>query len=254
LADLLQPMPVRSWLDRLAAVRDLRWSRPLVAGAGALLAVAVLVVVGLAFLGSASPAPKLTLPRADAGSAPTDGSDAGHPPAAAAPAGGPTAPSAATPAGAQTTPPAAPPVTVVVYVAGQVASPGVYAVASGGRVADAVLAAGGTSPEADVEQLNLAARVADGERIYVPRKGEAAPLVGAAPAPPGAGAAPAGPVDLNTATAEQLEALPGVGPATSKAILAYRTSHGRFRSVTELLEVPGIGPAKLEALRPMVRV
>ena len=66
--------------------------------------------------------------------------------------------------------------------------------------------------------------------------------------------APAGPVDLNTATATELEALPGVGPATSKAILAYRTAHGRFRSVTELLEVPGIGPAKLEAIRPLVKV
>ena len=109
-----------------------------------------------------------------------------------------------------------------------------------------------------MEQLNLAARLSDGERIYVPRKGEAAPAVLAAPAPAGgaakAGGAPAGPVDLNTATAEQLEALPGVGPATSKAILAYRASHGRFRSVTELLEVPGIGPTKLEALRPLVKV
>ena len=143
-------------------------------------------------------------------------------------------------------------------MAGQVANPGVYAVPAGGRVADAVIAAGGTAAEADVEQINLAARLSDGERIYVPKKGEAAPAVAASPAPAGgatkAGAAPAGPVDLNTATAEQLEALPGVGPATSKAILAYRSSHGRFRSVTELLEVPGIGPTKLEALRPLVKV
>jgi competence protein ComEA len=236
LADLLQPVPVRSWADRLAVVRDLRWSRPVVAGAGAVVAVAVLVVVGLSFLGSATPAPKLTLPRAEPGSAPVDGS-------------GPVPTSALA---------SAPPVTVTVHVAGQVASPGVYALPSGGRVADAVIAAGGTSPEADVEQLNLAARIADGERIYVPRKGEAPPPVAGNVAAPSAGAAkggaPAGPIDLNTATAEQLEALPGVGPATSKAILAYRAAHGRFRSVTELLEVPGIGPAKLEALRPMVRV
>ena len=209
----------------------------MVAAGGAVVAVVVLVAVGMAFLGSASPAPKLTLPRADAGSAPVDGS----------------------PPGASTSSlPVAPPVTVTVHVAGQVASPGVYAVPSGGRVADAVIAAGGAAAEADVEQLNLAARVSDGERIYVPRKGEAPPpVVGPAPASSSAaskGGAPAGPVDLNTATAEQLEALPGVGPATSKAILAYRTSHGRFRSVTELLEVPGSGPAKLEALRPMVRV
>jgi competence protein ComEA len=131
-------------------------------------------------------------------------------------------------------------------------------VAAGGRVADAIGVAGGTAAEADAEQLNLAARLSDGERIYVPRQGESAPPVldpgGTSPSSGGTAGAPAGPVDLNTATAQELEALPGVGPATSKAILAYRTSHGRFRSVTELLEVPGIGPAKLEALRPLVRV
>lgn len=242
MADLLQPVPVRSWFDRLVALRDLRWSRPMVAGAGAVLAVAVLVVVGLAFLRSSSPAPQLTLPRAEPGSAPVDGSS---------PVGG----------GATPVPlPATPPVTVTVHVAGQVASPGVYAVPAGGRVADAVVAAGGTSAEADLEQLNLAARVSDGERILVPKKGDPpSPVVvsgspGSSAGAGGAKGSAAGPVDLNTATAEQLEALPGVGPATSRAILAYRTSRGRFRSVTELLEVPGIGPAKLEALRPMVRV
>jgi competence protein ComEA len=235
MADLLQPLPVRSWTDRLASLHD----RPVVAVAGALLAVGLLVAAGLAFLGASSPPAQLTLPRAEAGGAPLDGAP-------------------------ETSAPATTPVTVTVHVAGQVRSPGVYALPSGGRVADAVVAAGGTAAEADVEQLNLAARVADGERVYVPRKGETAPAVVAAP-PAGAGAgsgsgsgakvgAPAGPVDLNTATAEQLEALPGVGPATSKAILAYRSSHGRFRSVTELLEVPGIGPAKLEALRPLVKV
>ena len=246
MADLLQPVPLRSWSDRVAALRDLRWSRPVVAGAGAVVALAVLVVVGMALLGSATPAPKLTLPRAEPGSAPVDGTGA----PVGAPAGG----------GPASSLPGASPVTVIVHVAGQVGSPGVYAVPAGGRVADAVVAAGGTSPEADVEQLNLAARVSDGERIYVPRQGESVPAV-AGPAAPATGlgtatkgGSPTGLVDLNTATAEQLEALPGVGPATSKAILAYRASHGRFRSVTELLEVPGIGPAKLEALRPMVRV
>lgn len=237
MADLLQPLPVRSWADRLSALRDVPWLRPVLAGGGAVLAVAVLVLAGLAFLRSSSPPPTLTLPRAEPGSAPVDG--------------GP-APTASTTAVT---------VTVTVHVAGQVNDPGVYAVPAGGRVADAVVAAGGSSGEADLEQLNLAARVADGERIYVPKKGEPPPAVlgGAAPGAAldgaKAGAAAAGsPVDLNTATAEQLEALPGVGPATSKAILAYRANHGRFRSVTELLEVPGIGPAKLEALRPLVRV
>ena len=231
MADLLQPLPERSWTDRLASLRD----RPAVAVGGALLAVALLVAAGLAFLGASSPPAQLTLPRAQAGGAPVDGAP-------------------------ETSVPATTPVTVTVHVAGQVRSPGVYAVPSGGRVADAVVAAGGTAAEADVEQLNLAARVTDGERVYVPKKGEPPPAVVAAP-PAGAGAGggakagpPVGPVDLNTATSDQLEALPGVGPATSKAILAYRSSHGRFRSVTELLEVPGIGPAKLEALRPLVKV
>lgn len=243
MADLLQPLPVASLSDRLSQFRNQPWFRPVAAGAGALLAVGVLVVVGLSFLGAASPAPTLTLPRAEPGSAPVDGAPA--PAGAGAPAPPPGAP-------------AGPPVTVTVHVAGQVANPGVYAVPAGGRVADAVIAAGGTAPEADVEQLNLAARLSDGERIYVPKKGEALPAAPAAPAPAGAGAnagsGPAGPVDLNTATAEQLDALPGVGPATSKAILTYRANHGRFRSVTELLEVPGIGPAKLEALRPLVKI
>ena len=240
MADLLQPLPVRSLSDRLAAVRDVPWLRRVVAGGGAVLAAGLLVVAGLAFLRSSSPPPALTLPRAEPGSAPAEG-----------PGGAPGGPPL----------PAPPPVTVTVHVAGQVASPGVYAVAAGGRVADAVVAAGGPSPEADVEQLNLAAKVSDGERVYVPKKGESPPPVAGGGPPPAAGsgggakgAAPGMALDLNTATAEQLEALPGVGPATSRAIVAYRSSRGRFRSVTELLEVPGIGPAKLEALRPLVRV
>lgn len=208
----------------------------MVARAGAALAVAALVLAGLTFLRASSPPPKLSLPRAEPGSAPVDGSAPGA-----------------------SAPPSVPPVTVTVHVAGRVAHPGVYAVPSGGRVADVVVAAGGAASDADLEQINLAARVADGERIYVPAKGEQVPAVVGQAAPAGGAAggakgAPSGPLDLNTATAEQLEALPGVGPATSKAILAYRTSHGRFRSVTELLEVPGIGPAKLEAVRPLVRV
>jgi competence protein ComEA len=237
LADLLQPLPLRSLAERLTALRRSSWFSPVVAAGGAVVALSVLVVVGMTFLRSASPAPRLTLPKAEPGAAPA--TDPGAGPGAAVPS---------------TTP-----VTVTVHVAGQVTHPGVYAVAAGARVADAILAAGGTSAEADGEQLNLAARVADGERVYVPKQGEAAPppvVTGGATTPAGArpGAAPVGPVDLNTATADQLEALPGVGPATSRAILTYRSSHGRFRSVTELLEVPGIGPAKLEVLRPLVRI
>ena len=240
MADLLQPLPVRSLADRVAGLRSSPRLRPVLAAGGAVLAVGVLLAVGAAFLRSSSPPPRLTLPKAEPGS-------------------GAPAPSPAPDPGATQTPGTTTPVTVTVHVAGQVVHPGVYAVPAGARVADAIVAAGGPSAEADAEQLNLAARVADAERIYVPKQGEAvatdagpAPPPGPAPGP--ASAAAAGPLDLNTATAEQLEALPGVGPATSKAILAYRSSHGRFRSVTELLDVPGIGPAKLEALRPLVRV
>lgn len=235
MADLLQPLPTRSLGDRVAALRRSPALGPVAAAGGAAAGLLALVVVGVVLLRSAAPTPRLTLPRAEPGSAPV-----------VVPVSGPgSTATAGSPATA---------VTVTVHVAGQVVHPGVYALAAGDRVADAIVAAGGPSAQADGDQLNLAARVADGERIYVPKQGEPVPPQSG----PGGGAAatgpPSGPVDLNSATAEQLDALPGVGPATSAAIITYRTSHGRFRSVTELLEVPGIGPAKLEALRPLVRV
>jgi competence protein ComEA len=140
---------------------------------------------------------------------------------------------------------------VVVDVAGAVERPGVVRLAGAGRVTDAIAAAGGAAADADLNQVNLAAKVGDGDRIYVPRRGEAPP-----PAPVAGGSssgAPTGPVDLNNATPEQLDALPGVGPATAKAIVQYRTQHGRFRTVDDLLSVPGIGPAKLANIKPLVR-
>jgi competence protein ComEA len=142
---------------------------------------------------------------------------------------------------------------LVVAAAGAIVHSGVYRVATGARVIDVVQAAGGPAPDADLDRVNLAAKVADGDRVYVPRKGEAAdpgPAVGASGS---ASTAPAV-VDLNTATAAQLEALPGVGPATAQAIIDYRTQHRRFRSVNELLEVRGIGEAKLAQIKPHVRV
>ena len=138
---------------------------------------------------------------------------------------------------------------VVVHVAGAVTSPGVYRLPVGARVADVVDAAGGPTVDADVDQLNLAAVVTDGERVYVPRVGEAVPV-----SQPTAAVAPSGPLDLNSATLEQLDALPGVGPATAKAIIEERERRGGFRSVEDLLDVRGIGPAKLDALRDLVRV
>ncbi|HUP70288.1 MAG TPA: helix-hairpin-helix domain-containing protein [Acidimicrobiales bacterium] len=143
-----------------------------------------------------------------------------------------------------------------VHAAGAVARPGVYRVRAGGRVSDLLDAAGGPAADADLDQVNLAAKVADGERVYVPRRGEAPPPV-AGPSGAGAsgvGGASSGPVNLNTATLEQLDGLPGIGPATAQAILDYRKTRGRFRSVDELMEVRGIGEAKLAAIRSKVRV
>jgi competence protein ComEA len=147
---------------------------------------------------------------------------------------------------------------------GAVLAPGVVHVAAGARVVDAVAAAGGLAPGADAQRVNLAAPVADGSRIVVPAVGVEVPAevptsaVAAAGGPggtTGGGAtAAAGPVELNTATAEQLDGLPGVGPATAEAILAYREANGPFTSVEQLLDVRGIGEAKLESLRDLVVV
>ena len=107
--------------------------------------------------------------------------------------------------------------------------PGLYTLKDGSRVADAVIRAGGPTPKAQIELLNLAARIADGEQIVVPRRGVANPGAAAS----GGGAA-AGPVHLNSATLEQLDSLPGVGPVTAQKILDYRQQHGAFGSVDEL--------------------
>jgi competence protein ComEA len=153
--------------------------------------------------------------------------------------------------------------TLVIDVGGAVARPGLVRVDRGARVADVVAAAGGATHDADLDRLNLAATVADGERLFVPHLGQASIPVavngdggggGGAPAPGSPGSSGAAPVDLNSATAEQLDTLPGVGPATAAAIVAYRTQHGPFRTVDDLLQVHGIGPAKLAALRSKVRV
>ena len=140
------------------------------------------------------------------------------------------------------------------------ARPGVVRVRSDARVVDAIAAAGGAVPGADLARLNLAARVVDGARIAVPMVGEPALPVdpgavsGIAESGPGAGSTSAGPVDINTATAAQLDALPGVGPATAAAIVQDRAAHGPFRSVDDLGRVRGIGPAKLAQLHDLVTV
>jgi competence protein ComEA len=144
---------------------------------------------------------------------------------------------------------AAAPVAVVVDVEGAVRRPGLVRLGKGARVADAVARAGGTTAAADRTAVNLAAPVSDGQQVLVPRRGVGASGV---PPPPGAGAASAAPVSLSTATPEQLDELPGVGPVTAQKIVAYRTAHGSFHSVEELDAIPGIGPARLADLKGLV--
>lgn len=203
-----------AWREQVAVFAErLPLERP-----GFALVVAVVLIAGVGWLAlrPAPPPAELTLPKA-------------------APAGEPKSGTAASEA-------------VTVHAAGAVATPGVYRLPPGSRVADLLSAAGGAIGDADLDQLNLAAPLADGERILVPRRGETiAPAVDAAPST-------SAKVDLNTATAEELDKLPGVGPATAEAIIRYRETRGRFRSVTQLLEVRGIGEAKLEQLRPLVKV
>lgn len=146
-------------------------------------------------------------------------------------------------------------VEVVVHVAGAVASPGVQRLPSDARVFDAVDAAGGAAPDADMGRVNLAAPLTDGQQVYVPKVGE--PGGGAVASTPGGAGGGTGPppvVDLNTATIDQLDELPGIGPAIAQAIVDHRAEHGDFTSVEGLLDVRGIGQAKLDELRSRATV
>jgi competence protein ComEA len=180
---------------------------------------------------------------------------------ASVPGAAPTTASSArsfTPSTSTTTPGTA----VVVDVVGAVRAPGVVKLSAGARVVDAIAAVGGANPNADLARLNLAAVVADGMRIAVPEFGAPAPAVDPA-AVTGSGAANGGgvddatapgPVNLNTATATELDALPGIGPATAAAIVDDRAAHGPFNTVDDLARVRGIGDAKLAQLRDLVAV
>jgi competence protein ComEA len=260
-APLDRPPPPRTWRERIDDIADATGVGParLVAG-GAVVAAAVLVAL---WAMRPPPAPaELDIPFApttearDGGSASTastastadDGS--GAVPAAGA--------SSSTPAGQLPAPEGeTPDAGVVVHVAGAVHDAGVHRLDPGARVVDAVLAAGGLHPDADESRVNLASPVSDGERVYVPHLGEdtpPSPVAGSAgTAAPEAADADA-PVDLNRATAQELESLPGVGPATATAILEHRARVGAFTSVDQLIDVRGIGPAKLEQLLPRVQV
>jgi competence protein ComEA len=141
---------------------------------------------------------------------------------------------------------------LAVHVAGRVRRPGLVRLPAGSRVHDAIRAAGGVTAGADLDAVNLARRLTDGEQVRIPGPGDPAP-----PLPPDAaaapGVAPSAPLDLNTATLEQLDALPGVGEVTAGHILAYRSAHP-FTTVDQLLEVPGIGQRRFDQLKDLVTV
>lgn len=161
----------------------------------------------------------------------------------------------------------------VVHVAGAVKRPGVFHLAASARVEDAVKAAGGPLADADLDSVNLAAKVQDGTQVYLRKKGTTEPLPAAMPdayaggeavrapqadAPSRASSAKRDPspksISLNTASSAQLQQLPGVGPSTAQKILDYRHAHGGFTSVDELMAVKGIGPKKLQKMRPFLRL
>jgi competence protein ComEA len=248
--EALRPPPAVGWRDRLATRLPIElrhvepsswpWPRLLVAAA----ALVLLAAIGWRLVDRGQTVPiEEQLPRA----VPAVG-------ASGARAGTPSGP---TGRGAPSGVPSPASASVVVHVAGAVMQPGLQTLAGHPRVADALAAAGGPSPDADLDRLNLAAPLADGQRLYVLRRGEGSEpgVAGGSGGGPIGPSAPVGePIDLNSATVAQLDALPGIGPATAQAIVAYRAQRGSFRSVDELLEVRGIGEARLEQLRPLVRV
>jgi competence protein ComEA len=213
-----------TWWSRLVdAARAAGVTRAWVVGG----AIAVVVVAGALLLRrDPPPPPELTLPMADVAA--------------------PTAAETPTTAGE-----------VVVHAAGAVVRPGVYRLPASARVADLVAAAGGSTLDADLDRVNLAAPLVDGERVYVPHLGEDPPAVidgagaGGEAGDPAAGPQP---IDLNEATVGELETLPGVGPAIAQAIVDYREENGPFSSVDQLLDVPGIGDIKLAEIRSLVQV
>jgi competence protein ComEA len=155
----------------------------------------------------------------------------------------------------------------MVYVSGEVVKPGVYVLLATARVIDALQAAGGATNHADLVVVNLAAPLVDAAQVFIPRMGSTPrvklprphaginlPIAGVG-ADVGDGAtSTTGIVDINSATLSDLDALPGVGPSTAQAIIDYRTANGPYASVDDLLNVRGIGPSKLAAMRARVRV
>jgi competence protein ComEA len=140
------------------------------------------------------------------------------------------------------------PTPVRVYVCGAVQQPAVYTIPSGSIVQDAVTAAGGATSEADLEAINLALELQDQQRVYVPRRGEAPPPISSGDDPVTLL------VNINTATATDLESLPGIGPVTAGHIIAYREANGPFGSIEEIQKVERIGPATFDRLRDLITI
>jgi competence protein ComEA len=225
---LPRPPPDPAWRDLLDLDR-LLGGRPVVPVVGGVLVVVAVLAGAAWFLLRPPPLPPIEASLPMAGSTGSPGA---------------TAITAAVPSTAATE--------LVVHAAGAVSVPGIHHLPAGSRVADLLAAAGGPTPDADLDRVNLAAVLADGAQVRFPRLGEpvqAVPAEGAT-----APSTPAGPIDLNTATTGELEGLPGVGPTIAAAIVEHREQSGPFRSVEDLLDVPGIGPARLDQLRDAVTV
>jgi competence protein ComEA len=236
--------------DRWAAAREWLHDRRSDPRAGVVVLVAIAIVAGFVWYrigigGAASAAPRVqTNATASGATPPTTGLASRRTTSTSAPANA----------------------RLTVHVAGAVAHPGVVELANGARVIDAVEAVGGATADGDVDRLNLAAKVADGTRIYVARRGEVDPGVVGGDAAGGTGgdtvtggaggsaAAPGAKVNLNTATQAQLEELPGIGPTYAQSIIAERQKRGGFKSVNELREVRGIGDKRFAELAPLVTV
>jgi competence protein ComEA len=146
--------------------------------------------------------------------------------------------------------PSSTPAPIRVHVSGAVRHPDVYELPPGSIVKDAIEVAGGPASDADLDGVNLAVELRDQQQVYVPRQGEVAPMAPAV----GGGGAPAGPVNINTATATELETLPGVGPKTAEAIVEYREANGPFGSIEDIMNVPGIGEGTFEKIRDGITV
>ena len=216
------------WRDRLEELVGRRRDVWLIAG------VVVVVACGAFVLRSRAAAPSIA------------------PPATAPPAVSPAVPGEPTSSPASSTT-----VTenvILVHVAGAVRRPGLYEMPAGARIADAIELARGPQPVADLDALNLAEPLMDGQKIDVPKRGESTAPVAPASAAPGTvpSTSTTATVNLNTADQVALESIPGIGPVTATAIIAYRTEIGQFESFEQLLEITGIGPATLESMRPYV--